>query len=95
MIIDGAIGTWKSAIAWLSGAQQGRGIGGAGAFAAAASGLRIVANTDWQASTFRVMCLILAALGIIQWVLIISGQLKEPAKKSAAVSHKPRKNVNN
>jgi hypothetical protein len=82
--IDAAIDAWKGAVAWLGGIKQGRGIGSAGAFAAAASGLRIVANTDWQASTFRIMCLILAALGIIQWVLIIFGQLKEPVKKPAA-----------
>lgn len=91
MAFDAAIDKWKSAVAWLGGVKQGRGIGGAGAFGAAVSGFRFVENTDWQASTMRSMCLIMAALGIIQWTLIIFGQLRKPPKKPAATSRKQAK----
>ena len=89
MAFDAAIDAWKSAVARLSGIKQGRGIGGAGAFGAAVGGFRYVENTDWQASTMRGMCLIMAALGIIQWTIIIFGQLRPP-KKPAATSRKAK-----
>lgn len=94
MPID-AVDVWKNAIAWLNGLQQGRGLGGASAFAAAVSGFRFVENTDWQAATMRVMCLILALMGIIQWAFIIFGQSRCPAKKPITASRKATQNTGN